>query len=64
MANATDEIGHGLALVRGRLRRLAVLKALLSASVTSCLGLTTSLSNASRCLPVVVVMETAQHWAR
>ena len=29
-----------------------------------CLGLASFLSNASRCLPVVVVMETAQHWAR
>ena len=34
------------------------------ASVEVCLGLASSLVNRLRCLPVVVVMQATQHWAR
>jgi hypothetical protein len=40
------------------------LKNLKPASVTGCLGLTSFLPNAFRRLPVVVVVQAAQHWAR
>ena len=32
--------------------------------MTGCLGLTSSLSNASCCLPEVIVVQTTQHWPR
>ena len=42
----------------------AALKTLLSASVTGCLVLTSSLPNTFRCLPIVVVVQAIQHRAR